>query len=174
MGGASSNGQAALLGEARLRAGVGGHQEIGASLYGAVAFENAKSMFGAKLTYKLAPTSFLAFVAGAGALTLDGKLRALGADLAVVVSPYTSRGGHRVYTGARGAFAVPILPGARGATEGLTLPLGVALRASENLRVFMEAGLLVGGAQYFSQWYSDGSSVIVGPYGAVGVELMIR
>lgn len=177
MGGKSFSGQPTWVGEGRVRVGVGARQEVGTSVYGAVSFGEGTStshVFGAKLEYKVAPASFLAFVAGAGGLTLDGKLRALGGDVAVVVSPYTSRNGHRMYTGARGAFAIPLFPDARGATEGVTLPLGVAIRATDDVRVFLEAGLLVGGAQFSSPSFRGDSNVLWGPYAAAGAQLNLR
>jgi len=44
----------------------------------------------------------------------------------------------------------------------------------QNVRIFLEAGLVVGAAQYSSPTFSGDSSVLVGPYAAAGVELIVR
>ncbi len=177
--GTKSSGQVAGAGEVRVRVGVGASQEVGVTGFGGVGSTSSSGSTipyeaGAKLSYKIAPASWLAFVASGGAFD-QSQTSAIGGDLAAIVAPYTDRAGDQLYTGVKGSFAIPVLQNARGATEVLTLPVGFALRSSRNVRVFFEGGALLGFAEFYGATTlpsSNGTSV--GGYGAVAVRVGFR
>lgn len=174
-------------GEVRARVGLGARQEIGISGFAGVDLASKTLAYGGggKLSYKVAPASWLAFVAGGGAYAFtSGDAPVFGGDLAVILAPYTDpRRGIQVYTGARGSFAIPTFKcsacapgvGAHGASEGLTIPIGVAIHTAERVRFFVEAGFLAGWFQYRDEppkYPNDG--VVLGGYGLVAVTFIIR
>lgn len=98
--------------EARIRAGLRGKQEIGASLIGgmgtAVANGDSPFVVGGKLSYKFAPLQWLAFVAGVGAMHYTiATVAPFSADVAVIVAPYPSP--DRALRRAEGCVVVPVL-----------------------------------------------------------------
>ncbi len=171
-------------GEVRIRLGLRGNQELGVSGYGAfVATQgNASSLTqspattfigGGEVSYKVAPVPWLAFVGGAGALD-EGGTAVVGGNLAAIVAPYTSEHGTELYTGARGSFAIPVLSGAKGATESVIVPVGLSFKSGSDVRIFLESGLAVGFNQYRNDNGVETDSTYVGGYGALGVMVMIR
>ena len=171
--------------EGRLRVGVGAKQEIGVSAFGGVGGDNASSgAIGGKLAYKIAPAPWLAFIANAGSYdyitggTGTTHTAVFGGDLAAIVAPYTDSRGTQVYTGARGSFVIPVWSGSHGASEALTVPLGVMLKTGELVRVFLEGGFLAGFGQFRSESpppdnYS-GDVTLVGGYGTAAVQFILR
>jgi hypothetical protein len=172
-------------GEARVRLGLGGHQEIGASGFGAFVVQQgdtsslagqAQTRFvgGGELSYKIAPVPWLAIVAGAGALDENGT-PVVGGDLAVLVAPYTGGQGAQLYTGARGSFGIPIFSGGTATAEGLVVPVGFSFKSGSDVRVFFEGGLAVGFDQYKSTAdpKTNQDATYLGGYGAAGVLLMV-
>jgi len=173
-------------GEARIRLGFRGHQEIGASGFGAFVTSQgdtsslagqAQTTFiaGGELSYKIAPVPWLAIVAGAGALDRDGNA-GVGGNLAVLVAPYTSETGTELYSGARGSFAIPIFKGGTGASESVVVPVGFSFKSGSDVRVFFEGGLAIGFSQYdsTSDPKTSQDATWVGGYGAIGVLVVIR
>jgi hypothetical protein len=173
-------------GEARVRIGLRGNQEIGASGFAAFVVQQgdtsslagqAETRFvgGGELSYKIAPVPWFAIVAGAGALD-EGGTPVIGGDLALLVAPYTSGQGTQVYTGARGSFGIPIFSGGTGTAESLVVPVGLSLKSGSDVRVFFEGGLAIGFDQYKSSIDPKTSqdATYLGGYGAIGVLLMVR
>ncbi len=173
-------------GEARLRVGLPGHQEIGVS--GIAAFVTSEGdasslsgqpqtnfVGGGEVSYKIAPVPAFAIVLGGGALD-EGGTAVVGGNLSLLVAPYTSQRGTEVYTGVRGSFGIPILNGATGATESLIVPVGFSFKSGSDVRLFLEGGLAVGFTQYRNAGATDTNqdATFVGGYGAVGVLLMVR
>lgn len=182
----SCESQFGVGGEGRLRLGLPGHQEIGASGFGAFVTSQGdtsslagqpESTFvaGGDVSYKIAPIPWLAIVAAAGALDRGGTA-AVGGSLALLVAPYTSEKGTELYTGARGSFAIPIFSGGTGAAESLVVPVGLSLKSGRDVRVFFEGGLAVGFDQYHAAIDPKTSqdATFVGGYGAIGVLVMVR
>jgi len=167
--------------ESRVRVGIGAKQEIGASLfvgYGS-SYGGAGAPFalGGKLSYKIAPLPWLAFVADAGALSEGSAFVAiLGGDLAVIVAPYTFANGSQWYVAARGSFAVPVLSGARAVNESVELPIGLALHTSKRVRLFVEGGPVLGFAQEVTDAAPNFSQGVtsIGAYGVIGVTFILR
>ncbi len=173
----------AMGGEARLRAGIGNHQEIGVTAFGGAEGSSSSSsqtssswgyVFGGSISYKVAPAPWLAFVASGGALDQQ-ETAIFGGDLAAIVAPYTDSRGTQLYTGARGSFAIPVLNGAHGATEALTVPLGLSLRSGGDVHVFLEGGLVVGFNQFTDETNPTvtGDATLVGGYASIGVLMII-
>lgn len=171
-------------GEARLRVGIGNHQEIGATGFGG-AFGSGSStsqassswayVFGGSISYKVAPVPWLAFVASGGALDQQETAVFTG-DLAAIVAPYTDSRGTQLYSGARGSFAIPVLSGAHGASEALTVPLGLSLRSGGDVHVFLEGGLVVGFNQFTDETTPtvNSDTTLIGGYASIGVLMIIR
>jgi len=182
--GCNSSGLIGEGGEARLRFGIDGRQEIGVSGFGGGSSGSNSSVdyfVGGKLSYKVAVVRWLAIIAGAGALDVSSTA-VFGGDLAVVIAPYTDSRGTQLYTGVRGSFGIPVLTqacslcgAAYGSGEGITAPLGVALHTSDNVRVFLEGGMLVGFNQLHDpQGIGSGDATTLGGYATVAVQLIIR
>jgi hypothetical protein len=173
-------------GEARIRLGLRGNQELGASGYGAFVTSqgNTSSLSqqpsttfigGGEVSWKIALVPAFAIVAGAGALD-EGGSPVVGGNVGLVVAPYTSAKGTELYTGARGSFGIPIFKGGSGATESVVVPVGFSFKSGNDVRVFLEGGLAVGFNQYrdAADPKSNQDSSYLGGYGAVGVLLMVR
>lgn len=167
--------------EGRVRVGVGHDQEVGASVFGGagsgVAGGDASGGAGAKISYKIGPARSLAFVADAGIMDLNSASVVVpSGDLAVVFAPYTASDGTQVYTGVRGSLGVPILEGARAFDEGITIPVGVAFRASERVRLFAEGGFVAGFGQFAGQTGFTGlnDTSTLGGYGVVAFGYVFR
>lgn len=178
--------QLGVGGEGRIRLGLRGHQEIGASGFGAFVTSqgNTSSLAGqpsttfiggGEVSYKIAPVPPFAIVAGAGALD-EGGSAVIGGSLALLVAPYTSEKGTELYTGARGSFGIPVFKGGSGATESLVVPVGFSFKSGRDVRVFFEGGLAVGFNQYTdaADPKSNQDTTYVGGYGAIGVLVMVR
>jgi hypothetical protein len=164
-------------GDLRVSVGVGRKQEVGADV--AVLGQHGALYPSGKLRHKVGLVRHLALVTGvggSGAIALDagGKNSPLylGADAALVAS--TDRiDGMQLYGGLRATFALPAsaqfyqnLP-----TEGVTVPLGLAIHLGARGRLFIEAGLLVGASQYESQYTKLETTAWVGGYGALAFQL---
>lgn len=169
--------------EARVRVGIGNRQEVGGSIFagGGTSVANVDIPFGAgaKLSYKIAPTHWFAIVADGGVLDVKAASIVIpSGDLAVIFAPYTAPGGTHIYTGLRGSFGIPILPGAHGADEGLTLPIGVAIHVSDRVRLFVESGVVAGFGQFATQYGGGGAGLndtsSVGGYGVLAFGYLFR
>jgi hypothetical protein len=167
--------------ESRVRVGVGGNQEVGASLFLGVgsAYGGGAPPFalGGKLSYKIAPVPWLALVVDAGALGEGSATVAiLAGDLAVIVAPYTARNGSQLYVAARGSFGVPFLAGARDVNESFEVPIGFALHTSKRVRFFIEGGPVLGFAQQVVDAAPNVSQDVTsaGAYGVIGVTFVLR
>ncbi len=161
-------------GQARVRYGIDGKQEIGVSGFGVAAFSTQQGSSvsgsgGAELSYKIAPARQLAFVAGFGFIDLAFEgVAGAGGDVGVLVAPYMTDT-TSVYTGAR-AGLVGYPSGSGGWAESVTLPIGFTISASDAIRLVIEGGLLLGWEQ-FNGPSSLSSNVVVGGYGTIGVQL---
>jgi hypothetical protein len=136
-------------GDARLRIGVGGRQEVGVEgelIRVDTGTPNDKSpswigksnAYGLKLSWKGAPTDWFAVIAGAGVMS-SATGESAGGDLAIVFSRPV--GIVRPYAGFRGTFALPVgraLKDAGGVTSGLIVPGGVAFHYAKNCDFFLE------------------------------------
>ncbi len=172
-------------GEVRVRVGMGHGQEIGVSAFGGAGSSNPiNGAFGGKLAYKIAPLPWLAFVANGGAYDYIGwsnnvsNTAVFGGDLAAIVAGYVDSRGTQIYGGVRGAFAVPVFTGAHGASESLTVPIGVMLKLSDLVRVFFEGGFVASWGQYRSESpppdnYSA-DLTLLGGYGTAAVQFVFR
>ena len=167
--------------ETRVRVGIGGKQEIGASLDLGIGTGSGGGdppfLVGGKVSYKFAPLSWLAFVADAGVLDANAASIALfGGDLAAIVALYTAPDASQLYTGARGAFAIPVLQNAHAVSESVTVPIGYAMHTSDRVRLFIEAGVIAG----FTQQVIDTAPSVTnnihstGGYGLVGFGYLFR
>lgn len=178
--------QGGVGGEARVRIGLRGNQELGASGYGAFVATQGSSgsltsspsstfIGGGELSYKIAPVPWLAFVAGAGAMD-EADTFVIGGNVAAVVAPYLNEHGTELYTGARGSFAIPVLKNASGATESVLVPVGFSFLSGSDVRVFLEGGLAVGFNQYRDalDTKQNQDTTYVGGYGALGVLVIVR
>lgn len=141
-------------GGGRVRVGVGARQELGAEgtvLYAGPdnhqdplrPWQGGHFAGAAKLTWKVAPLPWLAFLAGAGgARSVVGTTG--GGDLAAITS--TSRllaNRWRPYGGARGVIAVPVgrsTDDAGGITEGLIVAIGTTYALHSQLALALEFG----------------------------------
>lgn len=181
---ASTNGftsQGAAGGEARVRVGVSGNQELGLSGFGGANVGSSPFvLFGGAISYKGAPVPWLAFVVRAGVMgqgaPSDSTLTPVfAADLAAILAPYTSKSGTQLYTGVRGGFGIPVVQGATGSVELFTAPLGLWFHSGGDVRMFVEGGPVVAFTQsHSSDIMMNGSSPWLGGYGALGVEVLIR
>jgi hypothetical protein len=174
-----SNGRVVGGGDVRARVGVGAKQEVGASVFAGLGDGSPiPSAVGGKVSYKVAPIPWMAVVAGGGAMALiDSSTTAVvGGDLAAIVSPYTGPRGTQIYSGARGSFAVPILEGAHGATEALTVPLGAAVAPHQPVRYFVEVGAIVARSQFRDEKNSSTNvdATTLGGYVAAAVAFVLR
>ena len=171
-------------GEVRARIGVGGRQEVGVTAFGGAGSNPADGVMGGKLAYKIAPVPWLAIVANAGAYDFLGSqvgggishTAVFGADLAAILAANLDARGTQLYGGARGSFVIPILSGATGSTEALTVPIGLTYQASEVARLYVEGGLIFSGAQFNDEADPtfSGSGTQLGGYGALGVRFALR
>jgi hypothetical protein len=176
---ATATGRLVGGGDVRARIGVGARQEVGASLFAGVGDGSAVPYeLGGEASYKVAPVSWLALVAGGGAMAVvdPSTTAVLGGDLAAIVAPYTDPHGTQIYTGARGSIAAPILKGAHGATEAMTLPLGAAIGTRQPFRYFVEVGAVVAWSQYHDEKDPSisGNGTTLGGYGAAAVAFVLR
>jgi hypothetical protein len=162
-------------GQARVRYGIDGKQEIGVSGFGAAAFStqggSALGSAGGEVSYKVAPVRRLAVVAGLGFIDLPGEgtsgTAGVGGDLGVLVAPYIDD--HTsVYTGARLAL-VGYPQNNGGWSESITVPIGFMV-GSDQVRLIVEGGLLAGWEQ-FNGSPGLSSNVVLGGYGTIGVQL---
>jgi len=180
----SCPGQGGAGGELRIRLGLRGNQEIGVSGYGAFLGRTADAsgatppttfIGGGEVSYKIAPVPWFALVGGAGAADQGGNF-VVGGNLAAIIAPYTSEHGTELYTGARGSFGIPVINGAKSATESVIVPVGFSFKSGGDVRVILESGLAVGFNQYASDTppQTSQSATYVGGYGAVGVLVTIR
>jgi hypothetical protein len=90
----------------------------------------------------VAPADWLAFIAGAGAMSAATGESA-GGDLAVVFARPV--GVVRPYAGLRGTLAGPVgraSDDAGGITGGIVVPGGLCLHASDSVELFIEGGYL--------------------------------
>lgn len=178
--GKSTSSQAVGGLETRIRVGIGNKQEIGASFFGGIGTPvgggDIPFAAGGKLSYKVAPVSWLAFVANGGVLDVSAASTAVfGADLAAIVAPYTAADGSQLYVAARGGFAIPVVQGAHDINESIAFPIGVSLHTSDRVRLFFEGGPVMGFAQLQNDTGGPGtSSTMVGAYGVVAVSYLFR
>lgn len=174
----------AVGGGARVRFGLGAGNEIG--IEGTAAFVHNpppdpddpkpwlgdSGAYGYKLSWKFSPKSWFAVEAGFGgsaSATGDG----VGGDLALLFS--RSRGIWRPYVGTRATIGVPVDRPANdngGITPALVLAGGLAIVPRENLRIYLETGVMESASQEkpdmsgHQPWsnHADG-------YGGVGIEV---
>lgn len=168
----------------RVRVGLGGGHELGfegTALYAdtgdsdpnAPGWIGKSAAWGYKLSWKYAPRPWVALITGFGgsaAVTGDG----VGVDFGVLFS--RSRGIVRPYGATRITVGIPVdRPNdqAGGVTPGLAQVAGLALVPLDDLRIYLEAGALLGWSEQVDatgapvQW-GDGH---YGGYGAAGIEL---
>ena len=127
---------------------------------------------GGKLSYKVAPLPWLAFVASGGAMDYAVSATAvIGGDLAVIVAPYTAANGNQLYIAAKGSFIVPVLKNATGIDEAIIVPIGLSFRASERVRFYVEAGPIAG---FYQQSNTTTSITAVGGYSVVALTFLLR
>jgi hypothetical protein len=167
--------------EGRVRVGIGHDQEIGGSVFGGagtgVSGGDANGGAGAKISYKIGPARWLAFVADAGVMDVNSASVVVpSGDLAAVIAPYTASDGTQVYTGVRGSLGVPILDRARAFDEGITIPVGLAFHASERVRLFAEGGFVAGFGQFAGQAGFTGlnDTSTLGGYGVLAFGYVFR
>jgi hypothetical protein len=175
---ANLNGTAVALGEARVRIGVVGGQEIGVSGFAGASLANTPDfLFGGAISYKAAPLEWLAFVLRAGVIG-DVSVPVFSADLAVIVAPYTGKDGTQLFSGLRGGVGIPVASGVQASTESFNVPVGLSFHSGGDVRVIVEGGLIVA----FSQEYvtdppptgTHHNSPWLGGYGAVAVQVILR
>ena len=153
----------------RVRVGIGEHQELGAVAFGALTQSASSNGIGAigggALSYKLAASHTVAFVADAGAID-----QAFTGDVGLIVAPYTDSGGRQLYTGVRGLVAVPVGIDRAPSSVGVTAPVGFMLPISRTSRFYVEAGAFVGGSHTS---YPVQQTVIgtAGGYGSIAIEV---
>ena len=116
--------------EGRVRLGVGANSEIGLGVFGGggtpVGNGDPPFAIGGKLTYKLAPFPWLAFVVDAGAMNFRvAAIADFSGDLAVIVAPWHRPDGRQLYVALKGTFAVPVLEGSSNVNEALIVPIGL-------------------------------------------------
>ena len=162
--------------EVRSRVGLGAKQEFGVSVMGgmgtSVGGGDPPFALGGKLSYKVAPLPWLAFVASGGAMDYAVSATAvIGGDLAVIVAPYTAANGNQLYIAAKGSFIVPVLKNATGIDEAIIVPIGLSFRASERVRFYVEAGPIAG---FYQQSNTTTSITAVGGYSVVALTFLLR
>ena len=167
--------------EARLRAGIGAKQEIGASVFLGIGnpYGNGDPPFaaGGAISYKVAPLQWLAVVADAGALDFAAaSVGIVSGDLAVIAAPYTAANGTQLYTAVKGAIAVPFLSGSRDLIESVTVPIGLSVPTSKRVRFLVEAGPIFGFAQQVDDSAPDMplDATSIGAYAAVAFTFVLR
>jgi hypothetical protein len=140
--------------EVRLRSGIGAKSELGISLFGGIGTPNGGGdppfALGGKLSYKLAPLPWLAFVVDAGAMDHSvAAIAVFSGDLAVIVAPYTAPDGKQLYVALKGAFSIPVLQNqnANNVNEAIIVPVGFELPTSKRVRFLVEGGPIVSFAQ---------------------------
>jgi len=163
----------AVGGQARVRYGLGGNQEIGVSGYGAAIMSSesgtsAIASGGAELSYKIAPAPWFALVLGGGMIDLDGTCGG-GGDVGVLFATHVTDT-MSVYSGARGAF-VGYPSGSGAFSESVTVPVGLSVGVADNVKLIAEGGLVVGWEQ-FNGDDSLSSDAIVGGYGTFAIQFM--
>ena len=163
--------------EVRLRSGIGAKSELGISIFGGIGsvIGNGDPPFllGGKLSYKLAPLPWLAFVADAGAMDFRVSATAVfSGDLAVIAAPYTGLNGEQLYVAVKGAFSVPVLQGSSNVDEALILPVGFQLPTSKRVRLVLEAGPIFGFTQQTPNL--PASSIAFAGYGVVAFNFQLR
>ena len=138
----------------RIRVGVGHHQELGAegtAISSTVQRDGVD--WGAKLSWKGAPTSWFAAVLGFGYTHYIGS--AVGADVALIFSSPTSvRRPVGIFAGARFSLAVPARSDVYregGLTEALVFPVGMVIEPARAVRLYLEGGFIAA----FSQAHAD-------------------
>jgi hypothetical protein len=164
--------------ETRLRTGIGGHQELGVSVFGGVGsgIGNGDPPFvlGGKLSYKIAPAPWFAIVAGGGAMDHSVSSTAVfSGDLALIAAPYTSPTGFQFYVATKGAFAIPVLSGSTAVEESIVIPLGLQIPTSKRMKLYAELGPIWGFAQQ-SQAGGSQSTWSVGPYAIFAFTYQLR
>jgi hypothetical protein len=175
----TTSGQVVGGADVRARIGVGAKQEVGASLFAGLGSGTpVPYALGGEASYKVAPVSWLAIVAGGGAMVLTdpSTTAVLGGDVAAVVAPYTDQNGTQIYTGARSSLAIPILNGAHGATEAVTVPLGAMRGIGQPVRYFVEVGAIIAASQFHDEKnaINDGTATTLGGYAAAGMGFVFR
>jgi hypothetical protein len=164
-------------GDARLRIGVGARQEVG--IEGELLrvdtgkpdmhsprWIGTSLAYGLKLSWKGAPTDWVAFIAGAGAMSAATG-ESVGGDLALVFS--RPRGIVRPYAGLRGTVAFPVarpLDDAGGITGGVIVPGGVAVHYADSCDLFLEGG-------YVQLWSDGGQRSHGGGYGLLALAFSV-
>jgi hypothetical protein len=164
--------------EVRARTGIGAKSEIGLSVFGGIAtpIGNGDPPFalGGKVSYKLGPLPWLAFVADAGAMNYGvSAIAVFGGDLAAIVAPYTSANGDQLYLAVKGAFSIPVLQGASNVNEAIIVPVGFQLPTSARVRFLVEAGPVFGFAQQTQAGISSSTNSF-GGYGILAFTFLLR
>jgi hypothetical protein len=171
-------------GTLRLRAGLGGGQELGVegtALYADTGHCSGKCdawigqsvAFATKLAYKVAPTRWLAFLFGAG-LSTSAIGTTGGGDAGLVISAPTRW--IQPYAGARFTFGVPIardVSSRGGFTPALVAAGGFAIPI-RRVRIYGEAGYLQAWPEEYDPqrgWYRDS---FPGGYAAAGVQVIMH
>ena len=130
-------------GAARVRYGLGGAQEVGLEgLVGGVSVDNGEGkarstgmVGGAKASYKVGATPWLAFLGGVGfGSSKTGET--VGGDVGAVAS-YNGEL-WQPYLGARVTAAWSVSGNARGSEQLVTVPLGIAFSASQDVSLYLE------------------------------------
>ncbi|HET6279447.1 MAG TPA: hypothetical protein VFH73_00715, partial [Polyangia bacterium] len=151
-GGGSFSWSDGVGGGARVRVGVGHHQEIGGEVTGMHVIDDSSptpeapwkgpnTAFAGKLSWKLAPLRWFA-VSAAGGASHSATGTAAGGDVAVMFSTreaFWSR--VRPYGGVRGALAIPVgrdSNEAGGVTEGLVVAVGTAVELDRQFKLLFE------------------------------------
>lgn len=154
----------------RVRVGIGERQELGAVAFGALTQSTNGGGIGAigggALSYKLAASKHVAFVADAGAID-----QAFTGDVALIFALYTDSHGRQLYSGLRGSAATTIGVLDGGSSFGVTAPLGFVLRPTKNTRLFLEAGAFAGRSR--AEW-PDGSIPVAGGYASIAIAILSR
>ncbi len=164
--------------DVRLRTGIGAHSEIGASVFGgvgtAVAGGDPPFGLGGKLSYKFGPTKWFAVVVDAGAMDFAvASVAVFGGDLALIFAPYTSANGTQLYVAGKGAFSIPVLQNATNVNEAIIVPVGLQLPLSDKVRMYFEAGPLIGFAQETAGGTTTSTNSF-GGYGTVAATFLLR
>lgn len=164
--------------DVRVRTGIGAHSEIGASIFAGfgtgVAGGDPPFGLGGKLSYKFAPIKWFAVVADAGALDFAvASIGVFSGDLALIFAPYTSANGTQLYVAGKGAFAIPVLQNATNVNEAIIVPIGLQLPLSDKVRMYFEAGPLLGFAQQSSGGTTTSTNSF-GGYGTVAATFLLR
>ncbi len=177
VGGANANEFVAAF-DVRARVGIGAKSEVGASVFGGfgtgVGGGDPPFGLGGKITYKVAPVQWFAVVADAG--VMDFAVASVGVfsgDLALIFAPWTSPDGKQLYIAGKGAFSIPVLSGATNVNEALIVPIGFQLPLSQKVRMYFEAGPLVGFAQQSNAGVTTSTNSF-GGYGTLAWTFLLR